>query len=161
MNAAVVIAKSREVVFDFVTRPEAVAELFHGRGPIPGAVKSELVGEGGMAVGATRRVHNADGSVVEEEITAFERPAKQAYKIVRGLRPPFSWMVEGGGGDWLLSNEGGRTRIEWSFVFHVRPFAWPVAVVLRVYFQLAMQDALDRAKAILEGELRSRQISIS
>jgi uncharacterized protein YndB with AHSA1/START domain len=160
MIAAVVIDKPREEVFDFIVRPEAVAELFHGYGPIPGAVKSELVGDGKMCVGAIRRVSNSDGSVIEEEITELERPRRQAYRVVRGLRPPFSWVVEGGGGKWTLTYEGG-TVVEWRFVFEVRPLALPLALLLRPYFLKAMQDALDRAKAILDGGLRSNQIAIS
>jgi carbon monoxide dehydrogenase subunit G len=148
MNASIVIARPPEAVFDFVTRPEAVAETFKGHGPVPGANKSEVVTPGGMRVGAIRRVHNSDGSIVDEEIVALDRGIKQAYRLVKGL----PWMFRGGGGTWTFSREGEATRIDWRFSFDlVSPLVWPIAVMVRAPFARAMQDALARTKSSLES----------
>lgn len=145
------IAAAREVVFDFVTAPEAVGKTFTGYGPIPGAERSEVVTEGGMRVGAIRHVHNRDGSVIEEEIVALERPARQAYRLVRGFRPPASWLVRGARGDWQLDADGDGTHITWTFTFELRSaLAWPFAALMRRSFRKAMQVCLANTRRMIE-----------
>lgn len=151
-EANVRIARPPEAVFDFVTRPEAVAETFRGHGPVPGARTSQVVTPGGMRPGAIRRVENTDGSVVDEEIAELERPSVQAYRLVRGLRPPFTWLVRQAGGRWTFTPDGDGTLIRWVFTFELRSFlAWPPARGLLVPpFRRAMQAALEETKRRLE-----------
>jgi hypothetical protein len=133
--------------------PEAVARTFSGYGPIPAAVRSELAdGSTTMVKGSVRRVHNADGSVVEEEILELSRPREQRYRIRSGLRPPFSWLVTEGSGHWLLTAHEHTTHIRWTFEFRLRTaLAWPLVALLKVPFQKAMQRALGKTRALLEA----------
>jgi hypothetical protein len=151
-QSSVRIARAPGVVFDFVTRPEAVAETFRGSGPVPGAVKSELATPGGMRVGAVRRVESSDGSVVDEEIIELARPSVQAYRLIRGLRPPFTWLVREAGGRWTFNADGDGTLVSWVFTFELRLLAWPLARALLVPpFRRAMDLALAETKQRLEG----------
>jgi membrane protease YdiL (CAAX protease family)/uncharacterized protein YndB with AHSA1/START domain len=150
MRARVTIARAPEAVFDFIVAPDTIPRIFHGHGPIPGAVDAEVEG-GTMAEGAVRIVRNADATVVSERITAFERPRRQSYRIERGLRPPFSLFVRGGEGHWTFAPDGDETHVEWRFCFELRsPLAWPIVVPLRAAFRRAMEEALGRARESLE-----------
>lgn len=144
IEARVEIARPVEEVFDFVTTPSSVAATFRGHGPIPGTRSSEIVGGGPMKVGSIRRVVSEDGSVVDEEIVELERPRRQAYRLLGGFKPPFSWLIAGAHGSWTLEPVGASaTRITWVFTFVLRSFlAWPFAVLLRRPFFRAMSGAL-------------------
>jgi uncharacterized protein YndB with AHSA1/START domain len=148
--ATLVIPRPPEQVFDFVTAPDAVARTFHGHGPIPGAVRSELIGEQSMRVGSIRRVHNSDGSIVDEEILELERPRAQAYRLVSGLRPPLSWLVRTAAGRWTFTAVPSGTRVDWTFDFVLRsPLLWPFVLPLRSPFQKAMSQALAKTRELL------------
>ena len=151
VRAHVVIRRPPEVVFDFVTRPEAVAETFSGWGPIPGARASSIAGDGAMAVGAIRRVENTDGTVVEERIVELDRPRTQAYELISGLP---RWLIRGARGRWVLTPDGADgTAIAWTFTFDLRTFlVWPAAAVMLASFKRAMRRALATTKEKLEGE---------
>ena len=70
--AEILIRRCPEEVFDFITAPDAVGKSFDGHGPIPGSERSEVLGEESMRNGSIRRVHNTDGTVVDEEILSLE-----------------------------------------------------------------------------------------
>jgi uncharacterized protein YndB with AHSA1/START domain len=77
---------------------------------------SELVREGEPppnGVGAMRRVKVRPLSF-DEEITAYERPSRLDYLIVK-LNVPF----EHHGGSITLTPEGGATRVDWRSSFTV------------------------------------------
>jgi uncharacterized protein YndB with AHSA1/START domain len=77
---------------------------------------SELVREGDPApngVGALRRIKVRPLSF-DEEITAYERPSRLDYLIVK-LNVPF----EHHGGSITLTSEGGATHVDWRSSFTV------------------------------------------
>ena len=150
-RASITIARSREDVFDYVIAPDTIAEVFHGHGPIPGATKAEMVSDGGMCKGATRRVYNSDGSVIDEDIVDLERPRLQSYRLKSGMRFPFTMLVRSAGGQWDLSEDGDRTRIDWTFTFDLTtPYVWPIAVGIKRDFGTAMRKALECMRDNLE-----------
>jgi hypothetical protein len=149
---SVVIEATRDRVFAFVTQPDAPARTFRGHGPVPAAVRAEIEGGGPLRVGAIRKVHNSDGSVVDEEIVALDAPARQAYRLVRGIKAPLSWLVRGAHGDWRLDGDGARTRVTWTFTFVLRVFLfWPVAALVGRAFRKAMAKALAETKRQVEA----------
>ncbi len=82
---------------------------------------SELVREGDPApngVGALRRI-KVRPLVFEEEITAYERPTRLDYLIVK-LNVP----LKHDGGSITLTPEGPTTRVDWRSTFSV-----PIPVV--------------------------------
>ena len=81
-----------------------------------GIRRSELVKEGEPApngVGALRRIW-AGPLRFDEEITAYERPSRLDYLIVR-LNVPF----EHDGGQIRISEEDGGTRVDWTTTFRI------------------------------------------
>lgn len=135
------IGASPERVFDFITQPDAVAKTFKGHGPVPAAVKSEVV-DGGMRVGAIRRVTNRDGSVIDEEILELERPRVQRYRLLRGFRGIAKVAVRGAHGRWILESLATGTRVTWTFTFEIRALAYPIGALMRGPFRKAMRSAL-------------------
>ena len=98
-----------EEIFDRLT-DHANYDLFRG---ING---SELVREGEPApngVGALRRI-KVRPITFEEEITAYERPARLDYLIVK-VNVPFKHD----GGSITLSPDPGGTRVDWRSSFSV------------------------------------------
>jgi uncharacterized protein YndB with AHSA1/START domain len=82
---------------------------------------SELIREGDPApngLGALRRI-KVRPLVFEEEITAYERPTRLDYLIVK-LNVPFKHD----GGSIVLTPEGHATRVDWRSSFSV-----PIPVV--------------------------------
>jgi membrane protease YdiL (CAAX protease family)/uncharacterized protein YndB with AHSA1/START domain len=153
VSASVYVQRPREHVFDVVVAPETIPLVFHGHGPIPGSTHAEMVDDGGMAVGAIRRVTNTDGSVVDEKITGFDPPSHQAYRLVSGVRFPFTLLVEGASGEWRFEQEGDGTQINWTFGFDLTSaFAWPIARLLSRPFGVAMQQALHRVRDLCEAD---------
>jgi uncharacterized protein YndB with AHSA1/START domain len=152
VRASVLIAATPEGVFDTITQPDAPAKTFDGYGPIPGCTHSEIVSEGGMKVGAIRRIHNTDGSVIDEEILALDSPRQHAYRLLSGLKPPFTWLVREARGRWTLEPHDQATHVEWVFSFAPRNrlAATIIRLVLTRPFQLAMQKGLENTRRSLE-----------
>lgn len=151
IQESVTIAAPPERVFDFITAPEAVARTFHGHGPIPAATRSEVVDGGVLRVGAIRRVTNSDGSVIDEEIVALDRPARQGYRLLGGFKRPAAWLIRGARGEWRLDAANGGTRVAWTFTFELRgPLAWPFGALMRRPFRRAMQKALAETRRQVE-----------
>lgn len=147
----VVIAAAPDRVFAHITQPDAPARTFRGHGPVPAAVKAEIVGGGELRVGAIRQVTSSDGSVVDEEIVALVPGERQAYRLVRGIKRPLSWLVRGAGGEWVLEAVGEGTEVTWTFTFELRTFlVWPVARIVGRAFRKAMRKALAETRRQVE-----------
>lgn len=129
-------------VFALMVDPERFPAMFTGYGPIP-AIRA-ITWDAPLAVGATRRIHNTDGSVLTETITALDAPTRHAYTL-GGFRAPFSWLVTQGEADWSVSGEGPGSRVCWRYDFTLTgAWAYPLAVVLlKTFMAAAMQRCLD------------------
>lgn len=120
---------------------ERFPRFFTGCGPIP-AVRA-VEADGPARVGATRRVRNADGSVLGETVTAFEPPHRHAYRLA-GLRPPFAWLVRGAEADWRIDAAPGGAHVAWTYRFEpTHPLAALLARPLLGFMTRAMQRCLD------------------
>jgi membrane protease YdiL (CAAX protease family) len=152
-EATIFVRKPRAMVFDLVVATDTIANVFKGHGPIPATVHAEIVSDGGMKLGAIRRITNSDGSVIDEQIVGFEPPELQAYRLTSGLEPPFSLLVSGACGRWQLDPVGDGTEINWRFGFDLRSaFLYPVARMLMRPFRIAMQRALERIRETCERD---------
>jgi hypothetical protein len=144
----------------FATPPDAVFELaldagrfpstFVGCGPIPALRR--ITPRAAPAVGSTRDVESADGSVLIETITAFVPPQRHAYTL-SGLRPPLAWLVRSGDADWTFMRTDSGTHVTWRYAFTLtNPLAWPLASpLLHVFMRGAMQRCLDVMARVLEA----------
>lgn len=135
-------------VFALMVDPDRFPSMFEGYGPIP-AIRSVTL-DAPLAVGATRRIHNTDGSILTEQVTALDRPVRHAYTLV-GFRPPFSWLVTRGESDWTLSTREPGTHVRWIYDFTLtNALAYPLAsVVLKFFMSRAMQRCLDNMARLL------------
>jgi uncharacterized protein YndB with AHSA1/START domain len=108
-----------EVTRTIEAPPEAVFDVLADHANYDrfrGIRRSELVQEGEPApngVGALRRIW-VGPLRFDEEITAYERPSRLDYLIVR-LNVPF----EHEGGQIRLVEENGATRIDWTSSFRI------------------------------------------
>jgi uncharacterized protein YndB with AHSA1/START domain len=149
-HATVEIPRPAEAVFDFTTSCEGFPRFIGSFGPIPGIVRAEMLGAAAPKAGAERRIHMTDGSVVDEEVLAYDRPSRHRYRWLKPPAFPFSLIVRAGEGDWRFTPASGGTRIEWDYHFELTtPLAWPLAAALMFVFRRWMQRALLRARSVL------------
>jgi hypothetical protein len=139
---------SAERAFALACDTSRFPEFFQGFGPIPAVRKIELDGPPG--VGATRRVHNSDGSVLTETVTAFDPPRRHGYRL-SGFRPPFAWLVRHGDADWRVTPSREGADVAWSYRFALtHRVAAVLAWVLLRFMTAAMQRCLDAIARDLE-----------
>jgi hypothetical protein len=133
-----------EQVFDFATSCEAFPRFIRAYGPIPGVRRAEMVGGAALAAGAPRRVYLTDQAVVDEIVTAFDRPNRHAY---RWKRPPgflLSLLVRSAKAEWTFSRAGASTHIDWVYDLELTtPFILPIAQLLMWRFEQWMQKSMD------------------
>lgn len=168
--AVTVLGTLPEAVFDYATLPSAASEFFRGYGPIAAIRSIELPPGVAAAPDVVRRITMADGSVLDETILVLDRPLRHRYRVT-GFKPPVSWLVEWGEGDWHFAPLGepadeldgailgaherhvapleGGTSVRWQYRFRLRrawtaPLAW---LLLTLAMRPAMQRALRRIAA--------------
>ena len=138
----------RQQVFELIVDPVRFPRAFRGFGLIP-AIRSITL-DGSLALGTFRRIHNADGSTLIEQITALDAPGLHAYTL-GGFRPPFSWLVTRGDARWTVSAEGPVAQVRWDYTFTLTtPLVLPLAaVLLRLFMTRAMQRCLENMALLL------------
>ena len=134
--------------FDLIVDAQRFPLTFVGYGLIP-SVRA-IVLETPLAVGAIRRIHNSDGSVLTEHVTVLDAPTRHAY-VLSGFRAPFAWLVNKGEADWRVSAAESRCKMHWSYTFTLTSvWIYPLAtLLLRVFMQRAMQRCLDNMANLL------------
>jgi len=145
--------RSIDVTRTIPAAPEPIFDLLAGHAnydQFRAVSASELVTEGDPppnGVGALRRIR-VQVLRFEEEITAYERPTRLDYLIVK-LNVPFDHL----GGSITLTPDGDATRVEWRSSFTV-----PTPVVGGLA-ELAWQPLLARGfRRVLEDvERRLRE----
>jgi hypothetical protein len=136
--------------FDLIVDSQRFPGAFVGYGLIP-SIRA-IVLETPLAVGAIRRIHNSDGSVLTEHVTVLDAPTRHAY-VLSGFRAPFAWLVSKGEADWRVSAAESDCAVRWSYTFTLTS-AWiyPLAtLLLRVFMQRAMQRCLGNMANLLVG----------
>lgn len=125
-----------------------------GRFPFPGygliAAIREVSLDAPLAVGSTRKILNADGSVLSERITVLEPPRRHGYEL-SGFTPPFSWLVRLGVADWTVVDAGDGVDVTWTYRFTLsHALAWPVcAPLLHIFMRGAMRRCLEAIATML------------
>ena len=151
-RARIEVARPIEQVFDLASACEAFPRFLAPLGPIPGVKSARLLDAAEPKAGTRREVAMTDGSRMEEEILAFERPTLHRYRWRTRPAPPFSWLLAGAEAEWRFTASGGATQIDWVYAFEPTSAlaAW-VARPILLLFRRWMQRGLDRLRAILEG----------
>jgi uncharacterized protein YndB with AHSA1/START domain len=82
------------------------------------------------------RVIRARGMAIEEEVTAFQPPARMAYRLVAGA------PVRDHEGVVTFEPDGGGTRVTWTVRF--RPLVPGTGWLLRRVLEGGLRDVLDK-----------------
>jgi hypothetical protein len=141
-----------EVAFAMATDADRFPGFFTGFGLIP-AVRGVRL-HGPLAVGSTRSVHNADGAVLLETITAHDPPVRHAYTLT-GFRPPFSWLVSHGLANWSVAGHEYGSRVCWDYEFTLtRRWLWLLALpLIKLFMARAMHRCLkNMARSLVSTE---------
>jgi uncharacterized protein YndB with AHSA1/START domain len=151
-SATIEIAQPRERVFDFATATDTFAKIFRARGPVAAIVGAELLDGATLGTGARRRMTMGDGAVLIEEVIAFDRPSRHAYRWSGGLRAPGKFLVRTGEADWRFEARGERTRIDWGYTFELTtPLIYPAAAFMIGQFRKWMEQQLRAIDTALAG----------
>jgi hypothetical protein len=152
--AQIVIHAKVEAVFDASIDCQNLPRFFTGHRPIPAIVSARTVDGLPLHPGSVRIVENSDGSLIEEIIVALDRPTQQSYQLVRGFKPPFSWLVRAASGEWIyesLESQSGllSTRVTWRFCFEISN------VLAYFVFRFAVQRSFQTAQVICLNNLKN------
>ncbi len=147
-TAQITISADVERVFDYSIDCHNLPMLFTGYQSIPAIVSASTSDGLPLHEGSMRIVKNSDGSAIAEIITTLQRPTVQAYKLIRGFKPPFAWLVHSASSKWLYNETNSGTHITWQFEFemqHLLAYLFFLAVVKRP-FQTAQRICLENLK---------------
>jgi hypothetical protein len=134
---SIVVPGPRAAVFERAFALQHMPKLLRGWGPVPAVERAELLDGGDYAVGKVRRIHNSDGSSLDEEILVYEPPSAHAYRLYGNFRGLAKVLVTEGRGDWsFVALDESRTEVSWTYQFTLTsPLAWPLAVpMMKVAF---------------------------
>jgi Polyketide cyclase / dehydrase and lipid transport len=155
-RAQLEIAASPEVVFDLAADYRNLSRFVRPSLGIPGVERAEMVGGGPAKAGMLRRLEMSDGSAVEEELLALDRPRLHSYRWTRPPAPPLSLLVRGAQASWVFepAPSGRGTTLTWSYAFELSsPLAYPAGLLLRGLFSRWMRATLARVRdAAVSGE---------
>ncbi|MBE9155959.1 SRPBCC family protein [Nodosilinea sp. LEGE 06152] len=147
-DAQVIVNARIEAVFDASTDCQNLPRFFTGYKEIPAITSAKTVDGLPLHEGSIRIVDNSDGSSIEEVIVSLKRPNTQRYELVKGFKPPFSWLVRVASGNWSYETLDTKTRVVWSFYFEIpNIFAYLV-------FRLAVQRPFQQAQEICLRNLK-------
>jgi hypothetical protein len=150
---SIVVPGPREAVFERAFTLTEMPKLLRGWGPVPGVERAELIGGGEYAIGKIRRIHNTDGSSLDEEILAYAPPSAHEYRLFGDFRGLAKLLVTEGFGEWrFLEHDESRTEVRWTYEFTLTsPLAWPLAVpMMKIAFANMQRGTLKRLKAAFE-----------
>jgi len=123
------VAAPRERVFDFYTD--------YAGWPRWAGVKEVVLRQRGdpppNGLGAIRVVR-AGGMAIEEEVTAFERPARMGYRLIAGA------PIRDHGGEVRFEPDGAGTRVVWTVRF--RPLVPGTGWLVRSLLERGIRSAL-------------------
>ena len=150
-----VMCGNQEGVWSVVTDLTRFPSFFDGFLVIPAVQKIEVLYEEPVP-GGMRKVHNSDGSVLDEELLVFTAPVEHRYRLCGGFTFPFSWMIHGAQGTWTFSQVSDtHTSVSWTYRFHIRSriLAPLTYVVVKLFFTRAMSLCLTSMAKACEQEL--------
>ncbi|HLT35480.1 MAG TPA: SRPBCC family protein [Enhygromyxa sp.] len=150
---SIVVPGARAEVFERAFSLAEMPKLLRGWGPVPGVERAELLDAGGYAVGKIRRIHNTDGSSLDEEILVHEPPSAHSYRLYGDFRGLAKLLVSEGRGDWrFVALDDARTEVSWRYQFTLTsPLAWPLALpMMKVAFANMQRGTLKLLRAAFE-----------
>ncbi len=110
-------------------------------GPLPGVASAEVVEGSSLRVGAVRRVHLTDGSILNEGIVEMAAPSTMSYRQLTPYRFPLSLLAKSAQGRYTFTPTGAGTTMTWEATIHLRsPLAYPIMACVRQLFLRRMMS---------------------
>ena len=146
-------ASAEQTFAHAITDVDTLARTVHPTGPLPGVVKTEVIGARTLAVGSVRRVHLSDGRILNEEIVDLQPPKVMAYRQLTAFPFPFSVLARGAHGRYLIDSSGDVTELTWEATIDGRtPLSYPFLAVLRsLFLRRMMRGFLEGVRDTLES----------
>ena len=145
---------TRESVWSVVSDLKRFPSFFDGFFLIPGVNQVDVLYDEPIP-GGKRKIHNSDGSILEEELIVLTPYREHRYRLCSGFTVPFSWMIHGAEATWLcVPHEGKGIDVSWNYRFHVRSviLAPLTYIVITLLFSRAMQRCLDAMSVAVTEE---------
>ncbi len=150
---SIVVAGPRVEVFEAAFAPEQMPKLLRGWGPVPAVERAELLDGGELAPGKVRRIHNSDGSSLDEEILVHDPPRAHGYRLCGQFRGIAKLLVREGRGDWTFTEiDATHTQVTWRYAFTLTSvLAWPLGLaMMKVAFANMQRGTLEQLRAVFE-----------
>jgi len=147
-DAQVIVNAGIEAVFDASTDCQNLPKFFTGYKGIPAIISAKTLDGLPLHEGSMRIVDNSDGSSIEEVIVSLKRPDTQRYELIKGFKPPFSWLVRAASGKWSYEALGTKTRVVWSFYFEISN------ILAYLVFRLVVQRPFQQSQEICLRNLK-------
>jgi hypothetical protein len=163
-HASITIALSPDLVLDAILDPVTMPRKFVGAGPVLGISRSEILEGGAVLPGKTRRIWNADGTVLDERILAASVAEGHRYESIApptGLGGLLASKIEG---EWRLDSLDGRTVVQWRLTMVPRGKIADAILRLAIsrHMARAMQSCLRNTERLaLESASRTVQREVA
>ena len=149
------IKASADDVFErALADPEFLAEAIDRHGLVPGVERCEFV-DGDLEEGAIRKAYLTEGTVLVEEVVAYDPPRRMVYRQLEGFGFPYKYFLSGEGrGEYTIESADIGCVMTWHAEFEVttrlvRPFtAW----VARTWLEPLMEDFLEAVARACEEQ---------
>jgi hypothetical protein len=148
---SIVVPGPREAVFARAVAPDEMPKIVRGWGPVPGLERVEVLDGGPLEVGKVRRIHNTDGSTLDEEILVLDPPSTHAYRLYGDFRGIAKLLVREGQGRWsFVEIADDQTEVSWRYEFTLTSaLAWPLAVpMMKVAFAKMQRRSLEALRSM-------------
>lgn len=142
--------------------PIDLSRILVGYGPLPRVVRTSDQSAPWSEVGATRRVHLADGSTATERVTTHMAPSSFGYRVGDITHSLLRRLVDHATGEWTFVDTTTRTgvratRVTWryTFVAHSRASAALLQPIVRLLWRGYMSGALSKLDSLAISEARA------
>lgn len=145
--------------FNAATSTEGLADIFPGKGLVPGVEKAWMKDGLEQGVGNTRIVQTLDGKTVHETYLTWQPGTSYTYRMSE-LAPPLSSILQHAIGEWYFETIGEEVEIKYKYSAYPsssfsRPAAW---LLVNAMLSGAMQDCLKYVKQAVEYKIPPRWV---
>jgi Polyketide cyclase / dehydrase and lipid transport len=142
----IVFAQKPDVVFNYVAAEDVLPKVLTGYGPLPAVVKTSENTGPWTIVGSARRVHLADKSTLQEQLTHYEPSKYFAYRVFNFGNPLLRSLANQGKGEWTFSQVPEGTLVTWTYTFSAKnaltaiPLSGITQVLWRGYMNVCLEN---------------------
>lgn len=157
-----VIPGTPDEVFAFIVAEDVLPKVLTGYGPLPAVVRtSDHTGPWDQP-GSARRIHLADGTTVQEQVTHFARPNAFAYRVWDFGNPIVRTLADHARGEWTFVADPHGTKVRWTYTFTAknRWTAVPLSGIAHLLWRGYMDVCLKNSARLLGEEVARKQVDL-